>query len=268
MALWFAALLGLIQGLTEFIPVSSSAHLRIVPALLGLDDPGAAFSAVIQLGTLGALLIYFFKDIFIDMPKAMLTDRSSPDARMPFYLILGTLPIVILGLSFKDMIEGDLRSLYVVASALVAVGILMAFSDRTRGEKTLVQMTFPLALMIGLAQACALVPGVSRSGSTIVCAVLLGFTPAAAARFSFYLGIPAIGGAGIFQLRDAFENVGDGAITAIAVGTAVSAVSGYLCIAWLMRYLSRGKLSPFGFYRIALGLLLVVLCLTHVLAPL
>ncbi len=268
MELWFAALLGTVQGLTEFIPVSSSAHLRIAPALLDMADPGAAFSAVIQLGTLLALLVYFFRDIFIDMPRAMLSDRSAPEARMPLYITVGTIPIVVIGLLFKDYIVGDLRSLYVVSTALVAVGLLMVFSDKRETSRELDQMTFPIALAIGFAQACALVPGVSRSGATIVCAVLLGFRAAGAARFSFYLGIPAIAGAGIFELPDAMSSLGEGALAAIAVGTVVSAISGYACIAWLLRYLAKGKLAAFGLYRVALGLLLVVLCLTELLAPL
>ncbi len=265
MALWFAALLGVVQGLTEFIPVSSSAHLRIVPALLGMPDAGAAFSAVIQLGTLVALLIYFARDLFVEMPSAMFRQRDTPMARMPLYLLVGTLPVVVLGLTLKDYIVGDLRSLYVVSSMLIIVGIVMMFSDRYRGERVLDQMSCGFALAIGFAQAAALVPGVSRSGATIICAVLLGFRPAAAARFSFYLGIPAIGGAGLVELRDAISELGEGAWAAIVVGTVVSAISGYLCIAWLLRYLSKGKLWPFGGYRILLGGAIVVLCLTNVL---
>ena len=267
MELWFAALLGFIQGLTEFIPVSSSAHLRIAPALLGKADPGAAFTAVIQLGTLLALFIYFFRDIFIDMPRALFRDPKSPMGRMPFYIAIGTVPIVVIGLLFKDYIVGDLRSLYVVSGNLIGVGLLMFLSDRRRGTRDLASMTWMLALAIGLAQACALSPGVSRSGATILCAVFLGFRAAPAARFSFYLGIPAIGGAGLFELRDVFGDLGDGAIPAIVVGTIVSAISGYACIAWLMKYLARGKLAPFGIYRVLLGAVIVGLCLAHVLSP-
>ena len=267
MAIWLAALLGLVQGLTEFIPVSSTAHLRIAPALLGEPDPGAAFSAVIQLGTLIALLIYYARDIFVTMPRAVLTDRSSPMGRLPFYLAAATIPIVAFGLGFKDLITGEARSLYVVAAALIGLGVVMIVVDRKRGGKTLADMTLTLALIIGLAQAAALIPGVSRSGATIVCAVLLGFQARDAAHFSFYLGIPAIGGAGLYELRDAIRALGDDAIAPLVVGTAVSAVSGYLCIAWLLRYLGRGKLWPFGAYRVGLGVVLVVLCATAILAP-
>lgn len=267
MPLWFAALLGLVQGLTEFIPVSSTAHLRIAPELFGQPDAGAAFSAVIQLGTLLALLVYYARDIFLDMPRAMLTDRTSPLARLPFYLAVGTIPIVVLGLAFKDLITTEFRSLYVVAGALIVVGGIMIASDRRRGTRTLAEMTLAAALVIGLAQSAALVPGVSRSGATIVAAVMLGFHPRDAAHFSFYLGIPAIGGAGIYELGDAVRALGDDAVGALLVGTAVSAVSGYLCIAWLIRYLTRGKLWPFGAYRIGLGAVVVLLCVLEILSP-
>jgi undecaprenyl-diphosphatase len=273
MELWFAAVLGLIQGLTEFIPVSSTAHLRIAPELFGQADAGAAFSAVIQLGTLAALLVYYARPIFYEMPRAFLFDRgdgrSSPMGRMPIYLIAATIPIVAVGLTLEDLIVDDLRSLYVVATALIAVGAIMILADRKRGARTLADMTLALALAIGIAQTMALIPGVSRSGATIVCAVLLGFKARDAADFSFYLGIPAIGGAGLYELPDALaalEQSGAG-VAPIVVGTAVSAVSGYACIAWLLRYLGRGKLWPFGSYRIAVGLVVVLLCAMEVLTP-
>lgn len=267
MPLWFAALLGVVQGLTEFIPVSSTAHLRIAPALLGQPDAGAAFSAVIQLGTLAALLAYYARDVFVEMPRALLFDRASATGRMPFYLAVGTVPVVVFGLTFKDLITGELRSLYVVAGALIAVGAVLVAADRRRGERTLADMTLTSALVIGLAQSLALVPGVSRSGATILAAALLGFHPRDAAHFSFYLGIPAIGGAGLYELGDAIDGLGPGALAPILVGTAVSAVVGYLCIAWLVRYLSRGKLWPFGAYRIGLGAVLVLLCAMEILSP-
>jgi undecaprenyl-diphosphatase len=273
MSLWFAAVLGLIQGLTEFIPVSSTAHLRIAPELVGQPDAGAAFSAVIQLGTLLALLVYYARPIFYEMPRAFLFDRGagrdSPMGRMPIYLIVGTVPIVIAGLTLEEQITGDLRSLYVVATALVVVGVVMIAADRRIGRKTLAEMTLVLAIVIGVAQALALIPGVSRSGATIVAAVLLGFKARDAADFSFYLGVPAIGGAGLYELPDALatlEQSGAG-VGPIIVGTAVSAVSGYLCIAWLLRYLGRGKLWPFGCYRIGVGAVVVLLCAMEVLTP-
>lgn len=273
MELWFAALLGLVQGLTEFIPVSSTAHLRIAPELLGQPDAGAAFSAVIQLGTLAALLVYYARPIFYEMPRAFLFDRGegrdSATGRMPVYLIAGTVPIVAVGLGFKDYIVGDLRSLYVVATALVVVGVVMIAADRRRGERTLDDMTLRLALIIGLAQALALIPGVSRSGATIVCAVLCGFRARDAAAFSFYLGIPAIAGAGIYELPDAVEALeqSGAGVAPIIAGVVVSAIAGYACIAWLLRYLGKGKLWPFGGYRIAVGLAVVLLCAMEVVTP-
>jgi undecaprenyl-diphosphatase len=266
MELWFAAVLGVVQGLTEFLPISSTAHLRIVPELLGQPDPGAAYSAVIQLGTLLAVVVDFARDLFVTMPAAMLRDRSSPDARLPVYLIAGTIPIVILGLTLKDFIVGDARSLYVVAGALVGVGALFFVAEHFGSKhRPMVEIALADALIIGMAQACALVPGVSRSGATIAAALFLGLRRSDAARFSFLLGIPAIAGAGIYELRDALEVVGEGAWMPILVGTAFAAVSGYAAIAWLLRFLGRHSLAPFGAYRIALGILLLALCAAGVL---
>src|SRR4051794_21748330 len=197
MALWLAALLGLVQGLTEFIPVSSTAHLRIVPALLGQPDAGTAYTAVIQLGTLAAVLAYFSKDL-LQLPAAMIRDSGSFEGRLPWLLAVGTLPIVILGLTLKKHIEGDLRSLYVIATALIVVGIVMALIDHyTSGRdsyRPLSAITLTDALLVGFAQSLALVPGVSRSGATMCMILLLGFTRSDSARFSFLLSIPAIAG--------------------------------------------------------------------------
>jgi len=260
MAVWFAALMGLIQGLTEFIPVSSTAHLRIVPSLLGQPDPGAAYTAVIQLGTLLAVLAYFAKDL-VHLPAAMFKDPSSSDGRLPWLLAAGTVPIVILGLSFKKHIEGDLRSLYVIAGALIAVGIIMVIVDRIANGRTehrpLAGITLTDALIVGLAQSLALVPGVSRSGATICMALLLGFSRTDSARFSFLLSIPAIAGAGIFEAREAFRVLGRDALPALAVGTGVAAVSGYVAIAWLIKWLGSHDLIGFAIYRIVAGLALL-----------
>ncbi|HEX5060090.1 MAG TPA: undecaprenyl-diphosphatase UppP [Kofleriaceae bacterium] len=256
MALWFAAVLGLIQGLTEFIPVSSTAHLRVAPALFGQPDPGAPFTAVIQLGTLLAVIAYFAKDLAA-LPAAMFRDSGSFEGRLPWLLAVGTLPIVILGLTFKKHIEGDLRSLYVVATALVVVGVAMAFIDHYAAgrpnHRPLSSLTLTDALLVGCAQSLALIPGVSRSGATMCMILLLGLTRADSARFSFLLSIPAIAGAGIFEARTAFSQLGSSAIPAIAVGTAVAAVTGYASIAWLLRWLGSHSLIGFALYRIACG---------------
>jgi undecaprenyl-diphosphatase len=259
MALWFAALLGLVQGLTEYIPVSSTAHLRVLPALFGMRDAGAAYTAVIQLGTLAAVIVYFAKDL-IAIPHAMIRAPNTPEGRLPWMLALGTVPIVIAGLAFKKHIEGDLRSLYVIAGALVVIGLAMAVIDQTagkHGERPLSSLTYTDALLVGLAQTLALIPGVSRSGSTICMALLLGFTRSEAARFSFLLSIPAVAGAGILEARTAFHELGTSAIPALAVGTGVAAVTGYATIAWFLRWLGSHQLVGFAFYRIACGVALL-----------
>ena len=267
MAIWFAALLGLVQGLTEFLPISSTAHLRIAPTLLGQPDPGPAFTAVLQLGTLLAVLVYFARDLFVTLPRAAVRAPRSPEGLLPWKLALGTIPIVIAGLSLEAHIEGDFRSLYVVAAALIGVGVLMAIIDaRPGGARGTLDLGWTDALLIGCAQACALVPGVSRSGATICMALLLGMSRTESARFSFLLGIPAIAGAGIFEFKDALELLGDDAVAPLVVGTAVSAVSGYLSIAWLLRFLGTRRLLPFSVYRVVLGVVLLVLVVTGAVA--
>ncbi len=260
MALWFAALLGLVQGLTEFIPVSSTAHLRMVPALIGQPDAGAHYTAVIQLGTLLAVLIYFAKDL-IHLPVAMIRAPGTAEGRLPYMLALGTVPIVIAGLALKKYVESDLRSLYVIATALIVVGIIMAVIDRHASgrldPRPLASITYTDALLVGLAQTLALVPGVSRSGATICMALLLGFARSDAARFSFLLSIPAVAGAGILEAKEAFRALGSDAIPALAVGTGVAAVTGYMTIAWLLRWLGSHQLVGFAIYRVGAGIALL-----------
>ena len=261
MALWFAAVLGLVQGLTEFLPISSTAHIRIIVALFGQSDEGmAAYTAVIQLGTLAAVLVYFAKDL-AGVSVAMFREPSSPDGRLPWLLAAGTVPIVIAGLLLKKHIEVDLRSLYVIAIALIVVGIAMAVIDKVYGggdgKRPLAEITFTDAILVGLAQTLALVPGVSRSGATICMILILGFTRSDAARFSFLLSIPAIAGAGIFEAKDAFRHLGREAIPALAIGTSVAAVTGYISIAWLIKWLGSHDLIGFAIYRIVAGLALL-----------
>jgi undecaprenyl-diphosphatase len=269
MALWFAAFLGLIQGLTEFIPVSSTAHLRLASPLTGQPDPGADFTAVIQLGTLVAVLAYFAKDLAA-LPAAMVRAPSSPEGRLPWMIAVATVPIVIAGLVLKKHIEGDLRSLYVVATALIVVGVAMVVIERyTSGgdHRDLATLTYRDAILIGLAQTLALVPGVSRSGATICMALLLGFARSDAARFSFLLSIPAIAGAGILEARSAFVGLGSSAIPALATGIGVAAVVGYASIAWFMRWLGSHQLVGFAVYRIAAGLALLGALAARVVLP-
>ena len=269
MSLWFAALLGLIQGLTEFIPVSSNAHLRVTSALVGQQDAGAAYTAFIQLGTLLAVLAYFAKDL-AGLLAAMVRAPASPEARLPWLIAAGTVPIVIVGLVLKKQIEGELRSLYVIAIALIVVGVIMALIDRYAGGRDgrgLATITLSDAMLIGLAQTLALVPGVSRSGATICMALLLGFARSDAARFSFLLSIPAIAGAGIFEARKAFVGLGSEAIPALAVGTGVAAVVGYASIAWFLRWLGSHQLMGFAVYRIVAGLALLAALAARLIKP-
>jgi undecaprenyl-diphosphatase len=266
-SLWFSVVLGVVQGLTEFLPISSTAHLRIAPTLLGQDDPGVAFTAVLQLGTLAAVCVYFARDLFVTMPRAILSAPRSPDGLLPWKLIAGTAPIVIAGLSLKHYIEGDFRSLWVVAAALIVVGILMAWIDaRTRGERTIPELGWTDAMLIGCAQACALVPGVSRSGATICMALALGMSRRESARFSFLLGIPAIAGAGLFEMKDALPALHADAALPLIVGTVTAGITGYACIAWVLKFLGSNSLRPFAAYRLLLGVTLIALLAANVIA--
>ena len=275
MTLVEASVLGVVQGLTEFLPISSIAHLRVVPALFGWSDPGAAFSAVIQLGTLLAVLVYFAGDLR-DMMVAALTGVfggkpwASQEARLAWFITIGTLPIGICGLAFKKHIEGEWRSLYVISASLIVLRIfLWAAERRASFQREVAQIGWLDSQLIGLAQALALIPGSSRSGTTMTAAMFLGLTREAAARFSFLLGIPAIGAAGVFELRELLRHgVGEVGLLALAFGTATSAVSGYLAIDLLLRYLRRNTTYIFVWYRIGLGLLLLALLGAGILRPL
>lgn len=257
MPLWFAALLGIVQGLTEFLPISSTAHLRVLPALLGQPDPGAAYTAVLQLGTLLAVILYFWRDL-LDMARGVLTDPRGPSARLAWFVILGTVPIGLAGITLKDYIVGPWRSLWVVGASLVGVGLLMGLVDRLgRQRRGIPDLGWTDALLIGLAQACALVPGASRSGSTLTMALGLGMRRDDAARYSFLLSVPAIGAAGVFEMKDAVHELGADALPALALGTAISFVVGYASIAWLLRFLRTRSTGVFVIYRVVLGLGLI-----------
>jgi len=258
-----AAVLGLVQGITEFLPVSSTAHLRLVPAVLSWPDGGAAFAAVIQLGTLMAVIGFFLRDL-VRMLGAAATPatRSSLDARMLLYIVAGTVPIGVVGLLAKHAIEGPLRSILVIATSLIVVGALMAVVEKTaRHERSIESFTLRDALLVGLAQSLALIPGTSRSGITLVAAMLLGFRRDAAARFSFLLSIPAVAAAGVFELPKLLRNHEVGA-AALVVGLATAAISGYLSVAWLLRFLRTRTTYGFVVYRVALGLVLVAAVLS------
>lgn len=270
---WFEAIvLGIVQGLTEFLPISSSGHLRIVPALFGWDDPGAAFTAVTQLGTIAAVIIYFFKDI-IRIARAWFTGlfnpklRDHPDYRMGWYVILGTIPIAALGLIFEEQIDTVARDLRLIAANLIVLGIILLIADQ-RGThlKKLEHLSFRDAMLFGFAQAIALVPGVSRAGATITAGLFLGYERAAAARYSFLLSIPAILASGLFKLKDI--SAGDGpSFFFTFIATLLAFISGYASIAWLLRYVSTKSYFPFVIYRIVLGLLVFLLLYANVLHP-
>ena len=273
---WFeAVVLGVVQGLTEFLPISSSAHLRVVGEAFGWDDPGAAFTAITQIGTEAAVLLYFRHDIWRILTAffASLGGRrkGDPDARMGWLIIVGSLPIGILGLLFQEDIETTFRDLRIVATALIVFSLILYAADRV-GAKTrqLDQLTVPHGIGYGFAQALALIPGVSRSGGTITAGLFLGYTRAAAARYSFLLAVPAVLASGFYQAYD--ELSGDTTGAGVSWGPTILATViafgvGLTVIAWLLRYLDRGSFTPFVVYRIALGVLVLVLVFAGVLDP-
>lgn len=281
---WFESLiLGLVQGLTEFLPISSSAHLRLTAAFAGWEDPGAAFTAITQIGTEAAVLIYFRKDIAKIIStwfRSLYTKalRSDQDAKMGWLVIVGSIPIGVLGLTLKDQIEGPFRDLRVTATTLIVMGIVLGIADRlaardeeggrhraVRERKTLRELGVKDGLIFGLCQAMALVPGVSRSGATISGGLLMGFTREAAARYSFLLAIPAVLASGGMELKDLGEGHVSWGPTIFA--TVIAFVVGYAVIAWFMKFITTKSFMPFVVYRILLGIALFVLVAMGVLSP-
>ena len=270
-----AAVLGLIQGLTEFLPVSSSAHLRIFgPLLPSGGDPGAAFTAITQIGTEAAVLLYFRHDIVRIFLAwwASLTQRGrplSPDARMGWLVILGTAPIAVLGLLFKNAIEGSLRNLYITATMLIVFALVLAVADRLgRKQRTLDRLTWGHGILFGFAQAMALIPGVSRSGGTITMGLILGYTREAAARYSFLLAIPAVLLSGFYQLYKTWGTVnpvGDGQTL---LATVIAFFVGYAVIVGFLKLVSTRSYMPFVYYRVLLGIAVFVALGMGVLQPL
>ena len=283
---WEAVVLGLAQGLTEFLPISSSAHIRLIgPLLPSGGDPGAAFTAIIQIGTEAAVLLYFRHDIARIIrewvralagrdgkdAKARLGSQSA-DARMGWWIILGSIPIVVGGLLFQDLIENNLRNLYLTATMLAVFALVLGFADKVgRKERPLSELRGKDAILLGLAQAMALIPGVSRSGGTISMGLLLGLTREAAARYSFLLAIPAVLGSGFYQL---LSNSGE--LTAAGgpgfVNTAIATVAafgiGYAVIVWFLRLITKHSYWPFVWYRIGLAALTFALLGTGTIAAL
>lgn len=273
MSLLQAIVLGLVQGLTEFLPISSTAHLRIVPELLGWPDPGAAYSAVIQLGTVAAVLIYFRKDL-VTLTRAFFQGlaRREPfgttDSRLAWFVLIGTLPIGICGLAFKKTIETSLRSLYVISASLIVLAVILFIVERLASHKrTLDDMRWRDGLIVGLWQALALIPGSSRSGTTITGGLSLGLRREDAARYSFLLSIPATTLAGVFELKHLLEATERPPAVALWVGTLVAFASGMAAIAWLLSYLRKRSTLVFIVYRVALGVALLALLQAGVLRP-
>jgi undecaprenyl-diphosphatase len=259
-----AIVLGIVQGLTEFLPISSTAHLRIVPAFAGWEDPGAAFTAVVQLGTMAAVLLYFRHDLWriaIATLRALRDReaRATHDAQLGFYIILGTIPIAIFGLIFKDQIETGARNLTLIAWALIIFGFVLLVADRVGSHtREIDSLGARDGFLIGLAQALALVPGVSRSGATLSAGMFLGFKRTDAARYSFLLSVPAVVLSGLFELRHIGEGNGAAAVPT-AIATLAAFVVGYASIAFFLRYLGNHTTVIFVIYRVALGVLVLAL---------
>jgi undecaprenyl-diphosphatase len=258
-----AIVLGIVQGLTEFLPISSSGHLRIVPAFFGWEDPGAAFTAVIQLGTMAAVLLYFRQDLWRIATSWLRSlrdkdERGSLDARLGWFIILGTIPISVLGLALKDPIENEFRTLELIGATLIVFGLVMLAAERvSRRDRDLRDITARDGWLIGFAQALALVPGVSRSGATISAGLFLNFDRTAAARYSFLLSVPAVVLSGLFELR----HVGEGGTPFVPtlIATLLAFVTGYASIAFLLRWLVRHSIAVFVGYRIVLGVGVILL---------
>ena len=268
-----AVILGVVQGLTEFLPISSSAHVLIVSQLFGWGDPGAAFTAVTQIGTEIAVLIYFRRDLarilstwFVSLRRPEV--RGSIDARMGWYVIIGTLPIAILGFTFAPVIETAARNLWLVATVLIVFGIVLGLVDRWGAKtKALEALNAKDGLLFGFGQALALIPGVSRSGATISVGLAMGYSRSAATRYAFLLAIPAVLASGLYEATKIGSDVNvQWGQTILA--TIIALTIGYLVIAWLIRWVSTHSFLPFVIYRVVLGSVLLVLLATGTISAL
>ncbi len=282
MTLFEAIVLGIVQGLTEFLPISSSAHLRILPALAGWEDPGAAFTAIVQIGTLLAVILYFWKDIFIIVTatiEGVLQGKplENVDSRMGWMIVAGTVPIVIFGLLFKSEIENSLRSLYWVSGALIGLALILSLAEsniqnrlkRNLPLKSIDDIEWKDALLIGLAQSIALIPGASRSGVTITGGLFLNLSREAAARFSFLLSLPSVFAAALLELYKTWGTVtaSSESTTNILVATLAAGIVGYASIAFLINYLKKHTTTIFIAYRLVAGAAILYLVITGVLPP-
>lgn len=274
-----AIFLGVVQGLTEFLPISSSAHIRIVGEFMNkAQDPGARFTAITQIGTELAVLIFFRKDIAAIVRswvkqvvfRTELSTEGKGQARMGWLIIVGSIPIVVLGYLGKDIITNDLRSLWLIASVMIIFGLILGYADKVgKSERSLDQLNAKHGILYGAAQALALVPGVSRSGATIAMGRFLGYTREAALRYSFLLALPAVFGSGLYELKDALSSDSTPNVFTIPetlVATGVAFVIGYIVIAWLLKFVSTKSFRPFIIYRVALGSVLLILLATGVIS--
>lgn len=267
-----AVVLGIVQGLTEFLPISSSAHVQIAQQLLGLGNMPkpqlTAFIATIQLGTEAAVLIYFWRDI-VRITRAFMgslfskakqdTDQMR-DAKLGWLIIIGSIPVVVIGLVFKDAIENQLRSLWVIAFSLIIFGVILGLADKFgKRQRSIDQLTTKHGILFGLGQALAVIPGVSRSGGTISVGLILGYSRKAAARYSFLLAIPAVIASGLYEFAKTYSDLDASQLIATAVATAVSFAVGFSVIVGLLRYLNRGSFLPFVIWRVGVGLVLLVM---------
>lgn len=273
MSFLIAVILGLVQGITEFLPISSSAHVQIAEALLAQDQSSAqltAFIATIQLGTEAAVLVFFWKDI-VRIVKAWgstgFSSKPSQDAKLGWMVILGSIPVVIAGLAFKHEIETSLRSLWVIGFTLIGFGLLLGLADLI-GKKTkpISELTTSHGLLYGLGQMLAVIPGVSRSGGTITVGLLLGYSRAAAARYSFLLAIPAVLASGILEFATTYKSLDSTNLLATLIATIVAFASGILVIKFLLNYLNKGSFVPFVVWRVLVGSALLIALSTGLLA--
>ena len=275
-----AVILGIIQGITEFLPISSTGHLTVAGRIMGListENPEhwTAFIAVIQLGTLVSILIYFWKDIWNilnDFSKDNITSRvkysaQSTNSKLGWMIIIGTIPVVIIGFSFKHVIEGEFtKNLYVIAYSLVLLAVILAIAEKkAKFKKEMKDITMKDAIIIGFSQSLALIPGSSRSGTTITGGLFMGLTRETAARFSFLLSIPAVFASGMLELVQALKYIQGDMITNLVVSTIVSGISGYVAIDFLLKYLKKNSTFLFIYYRIAAGVFILILLLTNII---
>ncbi len=280
MNIFDALILGIVQGLTEFLPISSSAHVQIAQQLLNLGEMSkpqlTAFIATIQLGTEAAVVIYFWKDIiriirsfFTSLlRRSDVTAQASKDAKLGWLIIWGTVPVVVLGLAFSNLIENQLRNLWVIAFSLIVFGIVLGIADRYgKRTRSIEHLTAKHGILFGLGQALALIPGVSRSGGTITVGLILGYSRQAAARYSFLLAIPAVIASGLYQFFKTYSDLDSSMFTTTIIATVVSFAVGYSVIVVLLRYLNRGSFMPFVVWRVFVGVALIFLLSSNQLVP-